>query len=173
MPRTIPSNSDDTIDSRDIIARIEDLTDKIDREEISTDNGATENTKGPNGEHVPDLATCGTCGKTWDDGLTSGRTPTPSARCPYEHIHDEIAELKTLTDLQEQCEGYSPDWRHGATLIRESYFKTFAEQYADDIGAIDARAVWPLDCIDWEQAAEELKMDYTGVEFDGVDYWVR
>lgn len=27
--------------------------------------------------------------------------------------------------------------------------------------------------IDWERAAEELRMDYTAVDFDGVTYWVR
>jgi hypothetical protein len=28
-------------------------------------------------------------------------------------------------------------------------------------------------CIDWNEAASELQMDYTAVEFDGVTYWVR
>jgi hypothetical protein len=27
--------------------------------------------------------------------------------------------------------------------------------------------------IDWEQAAYELKQDYTEVNFDGVSYWIR
>ena len=28
-------------------------------------------------------------------------------------------------------------------------------------------------CIDWAQAARELRMDYTSVDFDGVTYWIR
>jgi hypothetical protein len=31
-----------------------------------------------------DPATCGTCGRTWDDKHTTSVTPTPSARCPFE-----------------------------------------------------------------------------------------
>ena len=86
---------------------------------------------------------------------------------------DEQAELKALLALQEEAEGYCPDWQDGATLIRDSYFQTYAEQLAEDIGAIDPKASWPLNCIDWEKAASELQYDYTSVEFDGVEYWVR
>jgi hypothetical protein len=32
---------------------------------------------------------------------------------------------------------------------------------------------WPFTCIDWEQAASELQMDYSAVDFDGVIYWIR
>lgn len=86
---------------------------------------------------------------------------------------DELtAELATLTALAEECDGVA-DWRYGETLIRDSYFTEYAEQLADDIGAIDANAGWPLRCIDWKQASRELQMDYTSVTFDGVNYWVR
>lgn len=34
-----------------------------------------------------DLCTCGACGRTWDDSHVSGVTPTPVARCPFEHLH--------------------------------------------------------------------------------------
>ena len=47
------------------------------------------------------------------------------------------------------------------------------EQYAEDIGAIEDRNHWPCDYIDWELAADSLKMDYFSVQFDGVEYWVR
>src|SRR5689334_22116322 len=86
---------------------------------------------------------------------------------------DEAAELKALQSLAEEAEGYAADWKHGETLIRDSYFKTYAQELADDIGAIDANASWPMSCIDWDQAARELQMDYTSVDFDGVTYWVR
>lgn len=41
----------------------------------------------------PDIqvATCGHCGRSWNDALITSRTPTPSGRCPFEdkHIYDE------------------------------------------------------------------------------------
>lgn len=128
------SNSDDVIDSRDIIARIEELQDERDahNEDESRD------------------------GEPWEL-----------------HYSDDAAELTALLKLQEQAEPYAPDWRYGESLIRGSYFETYAEELADDIGAIDRNASWPLTCIDWEQAALELQMDYTSVDFDGVTYWVR
>lgn len=32
-------------------------------------------------------ATCGTCGRSWDDSIITGWTPTPGARCPFEYYH--------------------------------------------------------------------------------------
>jgi hypothetical protein len=119
-------NTQDVLDSRDVIARIEELHD------IATDETADS-----------------------DD-----RT----------HANNELAVLQAL---QDEAEGYCSDWKHGATLIRDSYFQEYAEQFADDIGAIDRNASWPICHIDWKAAAESLQMDYTSVDFDGVTYWVR
>lgn len=81
-------------------------------------------------------------------------------------------ELDSLRALVEEAEG-CPDWAYGEALIRDSYFEEYAQQLAEDIGAIPDDAKWPCTCIDWEQAARELKYDYTSVSFDGVDYWIR
>lgn len=86
---------------------------------------------------------------------------------------DEGQELRALKALAEEAEGYAPDWKYGEALIRDSYFREYAEQLADDIGAVDRNASWPCNCIDWDEAARQLKQDYTSVDFDGVEYWVR
>lgn len=86
---------------------------------------------------------------------------------------EERAELDALSALIAEAKDYAPDWEYGAALIRDSYFVTYAQELAEDIGAINPDAAWPANCIDWEQAARELRMDYTSVEFDGVTYWVR
>ena len=89
---------------------------------------------------------------------------------PGEYVsQDELAALKSLA--KEGEEFY--DWPHGSTLIRDSYFKEYAMDLAEDIGAIDSNASWPNTCIDWDQAAKELQHDYTTIEFGGVDYWIR
>lgn len=39
--------------------------------------------------------------------------------------------------------------------------KEFAQDMAEQTGAIDKNAQWPMSCIDWEQAAKELMYDYS------------
>lgn len=147
--RNVPTNYDDVIDSRDIIERIEEL-----EEEREALTAAIEEADGACTEEieVAELVAKEAL-QTWDD---------------YNG-----AELAALRSLASQAEGYADDWRHGATLIRDSYFETYAQELADDIGAVDRNATWPQTCIDWEQAARELQMDYTSVEFGGITYWVR
>lgn len=87
---------------------------------------------------------------------------------------DERHELAALVALRDEAQPYSDDWEYGAALIADSYFTTYAEELADDIGAIDCNvSSWPLTHINWDSAAEDLKADYTSVEFDGVTYWIR
>lgn len=85
---------------------------------------------------------------------------------------DETAEIVALMELASEGESLS-DWQYGETLVRNSHFEDYARELAEDIGAIDREASWPLYCIDWERAARELQMDYTSLDFDGVTYWAR
>jgi hypothetical protein len=39
------------------------------------------------GQPAKDRCTCGTCGLSWDDGIVTGITPVPGARCPFEYFH--------------------------------------------------------------------------------------
>lgn len=43
------------------------------------------------GQQAKDRATCGTCGRSWDDGKVTGMTPAPSGRCPFESFHEVSA----------------------------------------------------------------------------------
>lgn len=124
-------NGQDVIDSRDIIARIEELQANLEAAKEAGDSA--------------DLA----------------------------QAAEDAAELTALLALQSEAEGYADDWHYGVGLIRDSYFTRYAQELADDIGAIDRPATWPCNHIDWEAAADALKQDYTSVEFDGVTYWVR
>ncbi len=118
MPTTDISNSDQVIDSRNVISRIEELE----------------------GEDLLE--------------------------------QDEQDELKALKTLEEEAEGYSDDWKHGSTLIRDDYFTEYAEELCKDIGDLPSEIPWYIE-IDWEKTAEHIKADYTEVDFDGVSYWIR
>jgi hypothetical protein len=58
-------------------------------------------------------------------------------------------------------------------LIREDYFTEYAQELAEDIGAVPREIGWPLYHIDWEAAADALKRDYMTVEFLGQTYYVQ
>ena len=78
-----------------------------------------------------------------------------------------------MSDLKDM--GADEEWRgdwYPATLIRDSYFFNYAQDLAEDIGALKD-AEWPHNCIDWEYAADELKNDYFSVEIIGSTYWTR
>lgn len=90
-------------------------------------------------------------------------------------ISDEANELAALLD-ELKGNGGDEQWRgawYPVTLIRDSYFKDYAMELADDLGAINSEATWPNDCIDWDRAADELQMDYSSLDYNGIDYWYR
>lgn len=166
------TSTDDMIDVRDIIARVEELeaeiTGELDGEAQLDDEGNVKE----------DIAKCGVCGFEWNDALISGITPTPSGRCPVEYEHAEREELATLTDLLDELRGCGGDeqWQghwYPVTLINSDYFEDYARQLADDIGAINAEATWPNNHINWEAAAEDLKQDYSTVDFGESTYYYR
>lgn len=117
MTNTI-DNTDDVIDSRDVIARLEYLRD--------------------------------------GDGLTD----------------DEKCELDALIKLDEEGRDYAPDWEYGATLIRDSYFTDYARELLEDCGDIP-KDIPHYIAIDWDRTAENIRVDYTPVDFGGITYWVR
>jgi len=102
-------------------------------------------------------------------------------------INERIEELELLEDdkdfddedkeelgtLREMADSGREDWEYGVTLINENYFEEYAQELAEDIGAIKDDIGWPCNCIDWEQAANELRVDYTEIDFNGNAYLVR
>lgn len=92
---------------------------------------------------------------------------------------DNGEELKELAELIEELRGagggdhqWEGDW-FPSELIAEDDFEEYAEQLADDIGAVPSDAEWPLTCIDWEQAARELAQAYSSVDYQGKSYYWR
>lgn len=90
-----------------------------------------------------------------------------------ERDEEEAEELTGLKSFAEDMEGYLPDWKHGEAVIRDTYFRDYAQELAEDIGAIDRNASWPNNHIDWDAACDALKQDYTSAELFGHTYWGR
>ena len=84
---------------------------------------------------------------------------------------EEQGELGNLVNLKEEVG--DGGWDFGITFIPEDEFGDYAREFAEDVGAISNDAQWPATCIDWEQAANELKHDFSNVEYDGETYLYR
>lgn len=142
------SNTDDTIDSRDVIARIAEL--KNTQEELSSAiREARDDKEEEEAKNV------------YEDWQGS----------------DEYTELEHLRALQKQAED-SPDWTHGETLINELYFTDYIEELINDCYDLPKElnsGNWPWRhlTIDYEAAANEAKTDYMEVDFDGVTFLIR
>ena len=154
-----PDNFDDVIDSRDVIARIEELEGEREALQLEIDDAEVQWLKTEAG--------------TDEAHAVVDRRQAAYVALDAWTASDDADELRILKALADEASGYASDWKYGETLIRDSYFRDYAEQLADDIGAIDRNASWPVNCIDWDQAARELQMDYSAVDFDGVTYWIR
>jgi len=87
---------------------------------------------------------------------------------------DEEEELRILMALREEVSyNAGEDWEDGVTLIRDSHFTDYAQQLAEEVCDMQSASQWPFYAIDWERAARDLRMDYSPVDFDGVQYWAR
>jgi hypothetical protein len=161
MTRSI-DNSEDIIDSRDIIERIEEL--EAEREDLA--------------DHVEE------CEAANEYHNSEGEADAPEERDLITARDDLTAwdnengdELKTLKALADQCDHVS-DWVHGEQLIREDYFTKYIEDLIDDCYEMPKEmnsGNWPYRhmTMDYEAAAEEAKCDYEEVDFDGVTYFIR
>lgn len=88
-------------------------------------------------------------------------------------VDEKLALLAERALLRDQLLVEIDGAEDGVTLIRDSYFKEYAMELADELGTYDHDLKWPLTCIDWNQAARELRYDYSAVDYDGVTYWFQ
>ena len=90
----------------------------------------------------------------------------------------EPEELAMLEGILSELAGYGGDeqfdgdW-YPIELVADSYFQEYAKNLAEDCGMVDTNARWPMNCIDWEQAARGLQMDYSNILIHGSAYWYR
>jgi len=146
------SFGDNIIDSRHIIARLEELEDEYDAlkdslRDIVEDGSHTQ-------EEIDDL-------KSDIDGFET----------------DYGDELKLLNEVCKAGNNYS-DWDYGETLIHEDYFTQYTEELIEETCEMPDEfnsSTWPFKHmkIDYDEAADELKQDYGTIEADGNTYYIR
>ena len=134
-------NNQDTIDSRDVIDRINELSNLLNdrHEERIEEEGA------------------------YDFNIW----------CEVNKYNDpDVYEYLALCRFQREAYDYAKCWDHGEILIRHTYFKEYCKELCEDLGEIPKDIPSYIE-IDWDATAENLRVDYTEVDFDGVPYYVR
>jgi DNA repair exonuclease SbcCD ATPase subunit len=81
---------------------------------------------------------------------------------------DEEKELEELEALQDEISG----WRDGICLISECDFTEYCQEMLDDCGDIPKNLPSYI-VIDWEQTVDNLRADYSEVEYQGTTYLWR
>ena len=90
------------------------------------------------------------------DRIEAESYPVEAVAAWRDYVGKDYADLDNLDDF---AEAYRGEWQS-----EENYAETLAE----DIGAVNAEATWPNNCIDWERAARDLFMDgYYSAEAPG------
>lgn len=141
----------DIIDTRDIIERIEELEESISKEHEASGFE--------------------------DDVREFAEAVVAGDYAAEDSLIEEAAELATLLALMDDLKGNGGDeqWRgdwYPLTLIHEDHFVEAMQELCQDIGAVPADLPAYL-VIDWSATAENLRADYTSVEFEGHTYWYR
>jgi hypothetical protein len=90
---------------------------------------------------------------------------------------DDDAELNRLRTLLVELAEHFGDAEvfGGIALVHDDYFTEYAREYAADSDILGGKENWdwPYNHIDWDAAADELRQDYSAIDFDGVRYWGR
>lgn len=177
MRRNVISNRDSVIDSRDIIERLEELQSERESEVESLQEAvdsikeeieeAKQDVENADSEENEDARL-----KSQEalDALEEKLDEANEALEDYEF--DDQGELDSLEAINEEGEGYASDWRHGETLINESYWKEYVQELLVDLGELPKDLPSYIE-IDWEKTADNLAADYTTVEWNGVSFYVR
>lgn len=160
---TDTSNSADCLDVRDLIERFEEL--ETERDDLSQ---AIADAKEEAEEPMED-----------DDTEEDRKAKVDSAELDLEEWNEENGqEFKELGNLLGELEGrgggdhqWKGSW-YPVSLIRDSYFVDAMQELVSDIGDLPKDIPGYL-AIDWEQTANNLKADYSSVEYGDVTYWYR
>jgi hypothetical protein len=143
--------TENVLDSRDVIARVEYLEEQLE---------ACYETEGSEGSFAK-----------WLEVIAN---PDNKSEHP---MYEEAIEHAQLIALVGEAES-SPDWEHGEQLICESYFTQYIEELIAQCYESPKEfrsGEWPYRhmTFDYEAAAQEAKDDYFEVTLFGSTYFIR
>jgi len=88
----------------------------------------------------------------------------------FEYMADEYNSIREIDELESDMS--SREWSYGITMIPEDDFEEYAEDLVIDCGYISKDFPSWIE-IDWEATANNIKQDYSEVNFRGETYLYR
>lgn len=90
-------------------------------------------------------------------------------------LADDLNQSNDATDGDSVSEALNDAMGYyGPTLVSESYWEDYAQETVHDFGYISEDLPELIrNNIDWSGIAEDMKVDYTCVTFDGGDWYIR
>ena len=91
-------------------------------------------------------------------------------------MRDEVssAELQPVLDFAAEFRDYAEDYEYGEVAIHDMHFVEYCRELVYDCGYLPDELPWWIESnIDWSGVADELKHEYSAIEFNGETYWTR
>lgn len=85
-----------------------------------------------------------------------------------EDWEDEIKEIEEINNIEDECREFD----FGETLIREDEWEDYVKDLLEDCGYIPKDFPSWIE-IDWDATANNVKQDYSEVEYQGDTYYFR
>lgn len=80
---------------------------------------------------------------------------------------DELKQIEEIDNIENKCQ-----FSFGESLIEEDYFEEYCEELVTDCGYISRDFPSWIE-IDWEATANNIKQDYSEVDYQGKTYLFR
>ena len=82
--------------------------------------------------------------------------------------HTELESIEAINELENSV---GSEWKYGVTLIDEDDFEDYCQEFVEDCGYISKDTPQLIkNNIDWSGIADDMKQDYTEVDFRGDTY---
>lgn len=90
-----------------------------------------------------------------------------------DRLCDEFREeYDALIAFRDEAEQEFSEWTDGVTFVLDDYFTDYAMDMLEDVGYLPADLPeWIV--IDRDETADNVREDYTSIEFRGETYWAR
>ena len=95
----------------------------------------------------------------------------PPEEEPNDFLNRYEFEISTIWEI-DQLENDISDWDYGVTLIEDDEFEDYVQEMLEDFGYISKNfPSWIV--IDWNKTSNNVKDDYSCVEYKGITYYYR